>query len=195
MRTLKLAIAMALGIALVPEGAAGQLLEVTPKAGGYFQSKSVHEIEEGARTVFRKGETTFAFGANVDVGVPGSPLDLRGDLMVATGATVSEQKGVEGDTDADLVGLSASLVLRPLSFLPVVDPYLLGGGGYTSTSYSGAFKADESDFAVHAGLGTDVTLGPVNLQVEATDYISNLGGSGDTVHDVFGTVGVGFAIF
>ncbi len=193
MRTLTLTMVALVALALAPGTAGAQLLEVTPKIGGYFQSESVHEIDDGARTVARTGETSFAFGANVNVGVPGSPLDLRGDVMVATGATVSEE-GVQGDeTDASLVGLAASLVLRPLSFVPVVDPYLLGGGGFTSTSYSGGFDADERDFALHAGIGTDVALGPVDLQVEATDYVSDLGG--DTLHNVFGTVGLNLPLF
>lgn len=195
LRTVSVGLVM---LALTPAVAGAQgLLRVTPKVGAYFQSESVHQIDDGALEVQRSGESTFAFGANVDVGIPASPLDLRGDVMVASGAAVSTQ-GFEGDAtgDADLLGVSASLVFRPLSFLPLVDPYLLGGGGFTSTSYSGGFDApDERDFALHAGIGTDVVLGGVRLQVEATDYISSLGGGGDTLHNVFGTVGLGLTVF
>lgn len=198
MRRLRIVIAGLVMLAFTPAVADAQgLIRVTPKVGAYFQSESVHQIDDGALEVQRSGESTFAFGANVDVGIPASPLDLRGDVMVASGATVSSQ-GIEGDVtgDADVLGVSASLVFRPLSFLPLVDPYLLGGGGFTSTSYGGGFEApDEREFALHAGLGTDVSLGGVRLQAEATDYISNLGGEGDTLHNVFATVGLGITLF
>lgn len=198
MRRLRIVIAGLVMLALTPAVADAQgLIRVTPKVGAYFQSESVHQIDDGALEVQRSGESTFAFGANVDVGIPASPLDLRGDVMVASGATVSSQ-GIEGDVtgDADVLGVSASLVFRPLSFLPLVDPYLLGGGGFTSTSYGGGFEApDEREFALHAGLGTDVSLGGIRLQAEATDYISNLGGEGDTLHNVFATVGLGITLF
>lgn len=199
MRGSIIALAALVMLGLTPTAADAQgLVRVTPKIGAYFQSESVHEIDDGAREVRRQGETSLALGANVDLGIPGSPLDLRGDVTLATDATVSEE-GVQGDeTDASLVGVSGSLVFRPLSFLPFVDPYALGGAGFTNTRFeSDGFGdvPDERDFALHAGVGTDLLLGGVRLQVEATDYISNLGGDGDTLHNVFATVGLGFGLF
>ena len=198
MRYVRSALVGLVFLALTPAVAGAQgLIRVTPKVGAYFQSESVHEIEDGAQEIARSGESTFAYGLNVDVGIPASPLDLRGDVLIASGAEVSRQ-GISGSPtgEAKLLGVSGSLVFRPLSFLPLVDPYLLGGGGFTSTSYEGGIDApDQRDFALHAGIGTDVVLGGVRLQVEATDYISNIGGGGDTLHNVFGTVGLGLTIF
>lgn len=189
----------------VPGAAAAQgVIKITPKIGGYFQSENVQEIDDGAREVQRTGSSSLALGANVEIGLPGSPIGIRGDVSLGTDATVTTE-GLDGEEeiDATLLGVAADAVFRPLSFLPIIDPYGLVGAGFTNTSFDDDSSLlpgvnelpDEREFALHAGIGTDVALGGARLQAEVTDYISGLVSDSDTGHNVFFTVGLGFDLF
>lgn len=198
-------LALAMTLLLTVSGAAtGQgLIKITPKIGGYFQSENVQEIDDGAREVQRTGSSSLALGANVEIGLPGSPIGIRGDVSLGTDATVTSE-GLDGEIDATLLGVAADAVFRPLSFLPIIDPYGLVGAGFTSTSFDDDDSSllpgvnelpDEREFALHAGVGTDVALGGARLQAEVTDYISGLVSDSETGHNVFFTVGLGFDLF
>lgn len=198
-----LVLAALLALSLPATASAQGLLQITPKIGGWYQSESVQEIDDGARQVERTGSTNLALGANVEVGLPGSPIGLRGDLSLGTNATVTTS-GVEGEVDATVLALAGDAVFRPLSFLPFVDPYALIGAGFTSTSFDEDAVSgipgiddlpDDREFALHAGVGTDVMLGGVRLQAEVTDYIVGLASDSETGHDVFFTAGLGFDLF
>lgn len=190
----------------VPAAATAQgMIKITPKIGGYFQSENVQEIDDGAREVQRTGSSSLALGANVEIGLPGSPIGIRGDVSLGTDATVTSE-GLDGEEeiDATLLGVAADAVFRPLSFLPIIDPYGLVGAGFTNTSFDDDDSSlipgvnelpDEREFALHAGIGTDVMLGGARLQAEVTDYISGLVSDSDTGHNVFFTVGLGFDLF
>lgn len=209
MRTLRLTAVAAVAAALVPAAAEAQLVKITPKVGGYFRSASVEQIRDDAGNAFdfeRKEVSTLAIGANLEVEVPGSPVNVRGDLALATDteARLSDPAGVSSeDLESSLVAASGSLVLRPLSFLPLVDPYLLGGAGFTSANYDATQVQGASDlelpsdrsFALHAGVGTDLELGGLRLQAEATDYVTGIDTDGDLNHDVFITAGLGVPLF
>lgn len=195
MRRLQIAAAAVLAAVLIPATASAQLVKVTPKVGAHFSSESVMEVGDQAQsTLTEQSVTSFAFGANAEIGAPGFPLGLRGDLVFATGneATLDTQ-----ELESTLLGASGSLVLRPLSMLPFVDPYLLGGAGLTSTNYDATgIEADlptDREFAVHTGLGTDISLGGTRLQVEATDYVTGVDTDFDVQHDIFVTAGLGFS--
>lgn len=195
MRRLELTCAAMLAAALIPAAASAQLVKVTPKVGGHFSSESVMEVGDQAQsTLTERSISSFAFGANAELGAPGFPLGLRGDVVLATGkeATLDAQ-----ELESTLLGASGSIVLRPLSMLPFLDPYILGGGGFTSTSYDASdFQGDlptDREFALHTGLGTDVSLGGTRLQVEATDYVTGIDTDFDVQHDIFVTAGLGFS--
>lgn len=197
MRKLQLTAAALLAAVLIPATASAQLVKITPKVGGHFSSSSIASIEDDAGNAFNLGErsvSSFAFGANAEIGAPGFPLGLRGDVVLATGneATLDTEQ-----LESTLLGASGSLVLRPLSMLPFVDPYLLGGGGFTSTSYDASqFQGDlptDREFALHTGVGTDISLGGTRLQVEATDYVTGIDTDFDVQHDIFVTAGLGFS--
>lgn len=210
MRTLEITgLALAAAV-LVPAAAEAQLVKVTPKVGGYFRSASVERIQDDAGNAFdfqRHEVSTLALGANVEVDVPGSPLNVRGDVSLATSTSASLNEATGGvsadDLESSLVAASGSVVLRPLSFLPLLDPYLVGGGGFTSTSYDvtgvqGASDLDlpsDRSFALHAGVGTDLALGGLRLQAEAADYVTGIDTDGDLDHDVFVTAGLGLPLF
>lgn len=208
MRTLRLTAIAAVAAATLPAAAEAQLVKITPKVGGYFRSASVEQIRDDAGTAFsfeRKEVSTLALGANLEVDLPGSPLNVRGDLILApdTEARLSEPGVSSEDLESSLVAASGSVVLRPLSFLPLLDPYLLGGAGFTSADYDVTQVQGASDlelpsdrsFALHAGVGTDLKLGGVRLQAEATDYVTGIDTDGDLTHDVFVTAGLGLPLF
>lgn len=197
MRCLKLTAAALLAAVFIPATASAQLVKITPKIGGHFSSSSVSTIRDdagGAFSLEQKSVSSFALGANVELGAPGLPLGLRGDVLFATN---SEATLDADELESTLTAVSGSLVLRPLSVLPFVDPYLLGGAGFTSTGYDatrfqGELPTDRT-FALHTGVGTDVSLGGTRLQVEATDYITGIGIDLDPRHDIFVTAGLGFS--
>jgi len=197
MRRLQLTAIALLAAVLVPAAASAQLVKITPKIGGHFSSSSISSIRDDAGQAFDFEEasvSSFAFGANVELGAPGLPLGLRGDVVLSTG---NEATLDASELESTLVGASGSLVFRPLSVLPLVDPYLLGGAGFTSTNYDASgFEGDlptDREFALHTGLGTDISLGGTRLQIEATDYITGVDTDFDVQHDVFVTAGLGFS--
>ncbi len=195
MRRLKLTALALLAAVLIPATASAQLVKITPKVGAHFSSETVMGIEDQVgSTISERSISSFAFGANAEVGAPGFPLGLRADVLLSTN---SEATLDTEELESTLLGASGSLVLRPLSVLPFVDPYLLGGGGFTSTSYDATeFAGDlptDRQFALHTGVGTDISLGGTRIQIEATDYITNLDTDFDVQHDVFVTAGLGFS--
>lgn len=195
MRNLKLTVIAVLAALFIPATASAQLVKVTPKIGAHFADASVRNVDDQVgTTISERSVSSFAFGANAEVGAPGFPLGLRADVVLGTGneATVDTEQ-----LESTLVGVSGSLVLRPFSMFPFVDPYVLGGGGFTSTSYDATqFEGDlptDREFALHTGLGTDISLGGTRLQVEATDYITGIDSDFDVQHDIFVTAGLGFS--
>lgn len=203
MRTQRLAgVALALAL-VVPAAAPAQIVKLTPKVGGYFRAASVDQIQDEAGNSFdfgREEVSTLALGANLEIDLPASPIGVRGDVSVATNtsASLTGGTGSSEDLESSLVAVSGGLVLRPLTFLPLVDPYVTGGAGFTTTDYD-AEAVDElpSDrsFALHAGVGSDLQLGGLRLQGEVADYITGIDGDGDVTHEVFVTAGLGLSIF
>lgn len=194
MRRLELTAVALLAALFIPAAASAQLVKITPKVGAHFSDETVIGIEDQVGTaITERSVSSFAFGANAEIGAPGLPLGLRGDVVLSTGneATLGTEQ-----LESTLVGVSGSLVLRPLSLLPLVDPYLLGGAGFTSVGYDATqFEGDlptDREFALHTGLGTDISLGGTRLQIEATDYITGIDTDFDVQHDVFVTAGLGF---
>lgn len=194
MRRLRLTAVALLAAVLIPAAAPAQLVKITPKVGAHFSDETVIGIEDQVGTaITEQSVSSFAFGANAEIGAPGLPLGLRGDVVLSTDneATLGTEQ-----LESTLVGVSGSLVFRPLSLLPLVDPYLLGGGGFTSTGYDATqFEGDlptDREFALHTGVGTDISLGGTRLQIEATDYITGIDTDFDVQHDVFVTAGLGF---
>lgn len=203
MRAMKPAgVALALAL-VVPAAAPAQIVKLTPKAGGYFRAASVNQIRDEAGDSFdfgREEVSTLAVGANLEIDLPASPIGFRGDVSVATNtsASLTGGPGSPEDLESSLVAASGGLVLRPLTFLPLVDPYVTGGAGFTATDYDAEavneLPSDRS-FALHAGVGSDLQLGGLRLQGEVADYITGIEGVGDVTHEVFVTAGLGLSIF
>lgn len=190
---------LALAVA-APVQAQGRLT-ITPLIGGYIPGNDVHDLQTGAEEVTVDKEAALGLGLNVELGW------LRGSLAYASGATVNvEDIGdptLEGEIgEGSVLAIAAGVVLRPLPRLIVVQPYLVGGAGLKRTDYdwetdgaADAFPEDQSDFTLHVGVGADISLGPVGLVVEVTDFISNEGNDSFGRHDAFGMLGLKFGLF
>jgi hypothetical protein len=192
--------AFAIAIGLVSAAAANvsaQGISVTPLIGGYIPAGSLGELQSGAQNAELKREATLGLGANIEFG------RLRLSGAYASGATLSED-GVTGESsvgDGSVLSLAADLVFRPLPKLIIVQPYIFGGAGLKNENYSfdqgvdpGNFK-DESDLTAHFGVGLDLSLGPLNLVAEVSDFLSQNVDDDWKNHDAFAMVGLKFRLF
>jgi hypothetical protein len=192
---LMLAIAL-VAVAAVPRASHAQI-GVTPQIGVYIPGNDFHSIRAGADSIRAKSEGALALGLNVDFGM------LRGSVAYASAAKLvrscpSCAPGVEGEVgEGKLLAAAVDVVLRPIPRLLVLQPYLLIGGGLRRADYdfdtdalSNAFPENDSDFAVHAGVGADVMLGGLGISAEITDFISKNTQDEWKRHDAFGFVGL-----
>ena len=185
---------VALGaVAAVPQASHAQGITITPQIGVYVPGDDFESLRAGADSVRVNSEGSLALGLNVELGF------LRGTVAYASAATLS-RSGVSGETEVGegkLLAAALDFVWRPLPRLIVVQPYLIAGGGlrradysYDTDGLSDAFPENASDFAVHAGIGADVVLGPLGVSAEITDFISKNDEDKWKRHDGFGFVGV-----
>jgi hypothetical protein len=182
-----------LGAVAVPQVSNAQGIAITPQIGVYVPGDDFESLRAGADSVRVNNEGSLALGLNVELGF------LRGSVAYASAATLS-RSGVTGETEVGegkLLAAALDFVWRPLPRLIVVQPYLLAGGGLRRADYSyetdgltDAFPENASDFAIHAGIGADVVLGPLGVSAEITDFISKNDEDEWKRHDGFGFVGV-----
>jgi opacity protein-like surface antigen len=189
-RTLLAAIAGAL---LTPAAPAAAQIYITPAVGVFIPASDLRDLEGQAEQTRFDRSGTLGLGFNIELGW------LRGSLAYATGATISDE-GVSGGEeigDGSVLAVAADLVLRPLPRL-LVQPYLLGGVGLKRQDFSydddgiatNPLPSDKTDFALHAGLGADVTLGRFGVMAEITDYITRNEDSTFGQHDAFAMIGL-----
>ena len=180
----------AIAVASVPRHAHAQGIGITPQVGFYVPGDDLDAMRAGLDTVLVKKEGAFALGFNVTLGM------LRGSVAYASGATLT-QRGVSGEVgDGSVLAIAGDVLVRPLPRF-LLQPYVLLGAGMRRENYSydddglsNAFPEDDSDFALHAGLGADITLGPVAISAEITDFISKDENDDWKRHDAFGLVGL-----
>lgn len=183
---------------LVPAVVHAQGISVTPSVGVYIPASDLYQLRDEAQLITVDKEGTFAFGVNVEAGI------LRGSLAYASGAQLNE-RGVQNQDnigDGKLLAVAADLVLRPIPRLIIVQPYLIAGAGlrredydYDNDGIGNALPGDQSDFALHAGLGLDVSLGSLGLVAEITDFITQNEEDEWDQHDAFAFVGLKFRVF
>jgi len=202
-----------LAAALLVSGAAdasAQRIQVVPRAGVFVSGSSLGEVREGTEAIKADLEGGLGVGLAVELGMPFSPFGLRAGFDYATDSKISTT-GISGGSDeagAKLLAVAGDLVFRPLPRLVVVQPYLLAGAGLKRYDFevselgSGArdiFSESQTDFALHAGAGVDVSLGAIALRAEVSDYVSwfELASDGDKKmqNDVFVTVGLRIGLF
>lgn len=178
-------------------GRAAAQVAITPTIGAYIPASDFYELRDEADALRVDRDAALALGLNVEFGW------LRGTLAYASGARLTED-GVEGESEigeGTLLIAAADLVLRPIPRIVVVQPYLLGGVGVKNTSYDfdsdgigAAFPDDETDLALHVGLGADLMFGGIGVVAEFTDFISKDADDDWGAHDAFAMVGLKFRL-
>ena len=180
-----------LGVAAMPAASEAQI-SITPQVGVYVPGDDFESLRSGADSVSINKEGSLALGLNIEMGI------LRGSVAYASAAKLNES-GVNGEEvgEGKLLAVAADVVLRPIPRLLILQPYLILGGGLRRADYdfdtdgvANAFPENDSDFALHAGLGADVMLGPLGVTAEITDFISKNEEDKWKRHDGFGFVGV-----
>ena len=187
-----------LGIAAIvaqPRATQAQGITITPQIGVYVPANSLDSLKSAGQTVRVNREGNLALGLNIDLGF------LRGSVAYASAAKLNQQTSPSSAAtevgEGKLLAVAGDIVLRPIPRLVVVQPYLLLGAGlrranysYSSSGISDAFPKDDSDFALHAGVGADIMLGPVGVSAEITDFISKDSADKWKQNDGFGFVGL-----
>lgn len=202
-RTLCLSLAAALATFALPPAAADAQLRVIPQAGLYAPVSDLGTVStvEGARTVGDR-DASFAYGLSAELG-SGDGTTVRLTAMYGSDSEVPVGGvGCVGDAcrlQTTVLNATASVVLRPLPRIILVQPYLLAGGGLKRYGFDprgdealrSAFD-DESKVTGALGVGLDWTLGVLSGTLEVTDYVSGavLDEEGDAQHDFFVTVGL-----
>jgi hypothetical protein len=127
-----------------------------------------------------------SLGLNVDLG------PLRGTLAYASGTTIKNASRQEIGK-GNVLAAAADLVIRPLPRI-FVQPYLLAGAGKKFYKYDASTTltsgVDKSAFALHGGIGADVSLGGMGLVAELTDFLSQGPDNKWNAHDAFLMFGV-----
>jgi hypothetical protein len=183
---------------LLPAAAHAQGVHITPTVGVYIPASDLYSLRTEAEEFTVDKEGAFALGLNVDLGM------FRGTVAYATGAQLN-QRGVEDREnigEGKLLAVAGDLVLRPIPRLIIVQPYLIAGAGLRREDYSyeesgveDAFPSDQSDFALHAGIGADIMLGRIGIVAEVSDFITKDEDDDWDQHDAFGFVGLKLRLF
>lgn len=180
-----------LALAAMPRTSQAQV-SITPQVGVYVPANSVNGLRSAGDSIRVSREGTLALGLNIDLGV------IRGSVAYASAAKLN-RKGVSGQSEignGKLLAVAGDLVLRPIPRLIVIQPYLLVGAGLRNANYSydagisNSFPKSDRDFALHAGVGADLMVGPIGVSAEITDFISKDAADKWKQHDGFGFVGL-----
>ena len=188
---------------LAAQPAAAQL-RLIPQIGIYTPFADLPSPRESAQE-FKK-EATLAYGGALELGTPDA-VSFRVNVLHATDSEVPvEDVGCQVDCARSTVtAASATLALRPIPTLILVQPYLLLGGGVKRYDFTRADLEDEGLAAVlndqnqltgHLGIGAELNLGLVRLVGEISDLVSqfdtedDVGESDQLQHDVFFTIGL-----
>jgi hypothetical protein len=183
---------------MMPVVAQAQGIHVTPSLGVYVPASDLYTLRNEAQQITVDKEGTFALGLNVDMGM------LRGSLAYASGAQVNERGVQNRDNigEGKLLAVAGDLVLRPIPRLIIVQPYIIAGAGlrredysYEDDGLSNALPKEQSNFALHAGIGADIMLGRIGVVAEFSDFITQNDEDEWKQHDAFGFVGLKFRLF
>ena len=179
-------------LALLPAVASAQIA-ITPLAGAYIPAGDLKAVQSGAETAVLERDGTLALGFNLEFGM------LRGSLAYASGTTIRDADE-EQIGEGNVLTAAADLVFRPLPRI-LVQPYLLGGVGLKNVNFDRddtdlltPFPKDDSDLALHAGIGADLMLGRFGIVAELTDYISKDEAGDWGVHDAFLMAGIKYRL-
>jgi len=183
-----------------PESGSAQVRFI-PQAGLYAPVSDLGEVDTGSEIWdLGKRESSLAYGLGLELGsrdgisvrltgIYGSESEVPIDGVGCTGEACTLRSTV-------LTG-TATLVLRPIPQLAVVQPYLVLGGGLKRYDFDfenegfGDLFGDESEATGQLGLGLDWDFGGLGMQFEVSDYFSgSVFSEGDTQHDFILTIGL-----
>jgi hypothetical protein len=173
-----------------------------PQVGLYASVSDLGTVDtpSGAKKVGEQ-ESSLAYGLTLDWG----SHNYAGFRITGLYGTDSEVpvggigcSGSECDLRSTLLGVSASIVLRPIPPGSPFRPYILGGGGikrydfeFSEDSQLKDAFGDESKAALVLGIGFDWDLGLLKGNLELADYLSgSVLEDGGRQHDFFLTVGL-----
>lgn len=195
----------ALAAILTAAPAAAQL-RIIPQVGLYTPFTELPSPRAGVDELKKK--STLAFGAALELGQP-DKVSFRVNVLHATDSEIPVvDVGCQSDCARSTVSTAtATLALRPLPNLILVQPYLLAGGGVKRYDFTKddlqdeglrAVLNDQNQLTGHLGLGAQVNLGVMRVVGEISDLLSGYDTADDTgesdqlQHDVFFTVGLVF---
>jgi len=178
-------IAASIALCLTAASLSAQI-SVTPMIGGYVPASNVGQIGGSAENIAKTRDGTLSLGLNVDLG------PLRGTVAYASGTTIKNASS-QNIGKGNVLAAAADLVIRPLPRI-VVQPYLLAGAGKKFYSYDAnttlGSGADKDAFALHGGIGADLSLGRLGVVAELTDFFSKGVDDKWNAHDAFLMFGV-----
>jgi len=194
----------ALATFLLSAQPAAAQLRLIPQVGLYTPFAELPSPGAGADELKKDG--SFAFGAALELGTPDA-LSFRINLLHATASDVPlSDLGCDADcARSTLSSATATLALRPIPNIVVLQPYLLLGGGLKRYDFTRedlqnegleAILNDQNQLTGHLGLGVELNLGLLRLVGEVSDLVSqfdvedDLFETDDLQHDVFFTVGL-----
>jgi hypothetical protein len=168
-------------ICLAVASTAGAQISVTPMIGGYVPATDVNQIGGSAENLAKTREGTLSLGLNVDLG------PLRGTLAYASGTTIKNANS-QNIGKGNVLAAAADFVIRPLPRI-LVQPYLLAGAGRKFYRYDASTAlgsgVDKEAFALHGGIGADLSLGKMGVVAELTDFLSKGAEDKWNAHDAF----------
>jgi hypothetical protein len=171
---------------LVGASTAHAQISVTPMIGGYVPATDVNQIGGSAENIAKTREGTLSLGLNVDLG------PLRGTLAYASGTTIRNASS-QNIGKGNVLAAAADFVIRPLPRV-LVQPYLLAGAGRKFYRYDASAAlgsgVDKEAFALHGGIGADLSLGKMGVVAELTDFLSKGAEDKWNAHDAFLMFGV-----
>jgi hypothetical protein len=180
--------ATALLIAVAPLARAQ--VAITPLLGGYVPASDVNQVTGTASNIAKTRDGTLSLGADVDFGM------FRLSGAYATGTTIKNASR-EDIGKGSVLATTADVVIRPLPRI-LVQPYLVAGAGEKFYKYDESptllSGGNRNTFAVHGGLGADLTLGSVGVVTELTDFVSKGADNKWNVHDAFLMAGLKFHV-
>jgi hypothetical protein len=191
--------------ALLATPAAAQM-RLIPQVGLYQQFSELPSVGAGADEI--KKEASLAFGAALELGQP-DRVSFRVNVLHATESDVPvSDVGCQSQEDcarSTVSSATATLALRPLPNIVLVQPFLLAGGGVKRYDYTlenlqnegiRTLLNDQNQLTGHLGLGAEVNLGLLRLTGEVSDILSryddgqNTSESDKLQHDFFVMVGL-----
>lgn len=178
----------------LPSASSGQV-RLVPQVGLYAPTTDLPS--PGDAVEFGKRESSLAFGAALEV------ANFRLGVLHATDGDVPiEGVGCTDCARSTVTTATASLVIRPLPRIAVVQPFVLLGAGVKRYDFTvedledegaQAVLSDENDLTGHLGLGVELGLGGLSLLVELQDLVNRFdpeGADAGFQHDLFLTVGL-----